>query len=736
MTDTPQWAVPSVEATASAVAPASLSGRYVYNGGVSSRHDGVAGGNSRAYTRAELENPMYALPTPVFIDAAREGTGGAELSFSLHVDIDGPDPLGVVSGELAGRAGAGDSPVHFIGRVSQNNPVGAARTLVVDDFSFAWPDSGHLIDRLELSISTAGGTPSADVTFIAVTSDRRHGPYKVTQESPFFRHVEVEVDVEEGALPAEPYVTTTHPTRPAGVPVESLTLESAFAKAGISITRSASGSVIAGAGAGTDARWSSQELHDAMESHWSSFANRAQWKMWIFLAGLADSDGLGGIMFDADIQEPGGVDRQGTAIFTHSPHFHTAAGAYPQANPPAPEAAQRELFFNLLHETGHAFNLAHSFQKRLGSPWQPPPWMPMVTAPQALSWMNYPDEASPGGGYSAVWFYERFRFRFDDAENLFLRHAPSRFVEMGNETWFRSHGRVALGTVDPRLELVVHSRSDTLEFGEAVFIEFRLKNVSDGPVLAHRNLYPSDGFVEVAVTNPRGERRPWIPIAHNRAKVETAILAPGEAVYRELNVTMGQYGFPFKEPGPYRIEASYHNLDGGTAAAVMQLHIAPASNYDDLRAMRTLFDAGVGRVLQVGGSRVMEEANDKIDWVKNRIGATHPAGFYLDAVRAVPLAKRFKLLKGDADEIQIAEEDPEFVQRRLTPLVERPADAADVVGHIVYRRLVETYTDAALETKNRDDARQAQSQMLELFRQRNVVQPVIEEIEHKVNELK
>ena len=110
-----------------------------------------------------------------------------------------------------------------------------------------------------------------------------------------------------------------------------------------------------------------------MESHWSSFANRQQWKMWIFIAGLGPrdeqgNDTLGGIMFDADIDEPGGVDRQGTALFTLNPHFHTPEGAYARANPPAAEAAQRELFFNLLHESGHAFNLAHSSEKRLGLP--------------------------------------------------------------------------------------------------------------------------------------------------------------------------------------------------------------------------------------------------------------------------------------------------------------------------------------------------------------------------------
>jgi uncharacterized protein (DUF58 family) len=76
---------------------------------------------------------------------------------------------------------------------------------------------------------------------------------------------------------------------------------------------------------------------------------------------------------------------------------------------------------------------------------------------------------------------------------------------------------VALGTVDPRLELVVRAPTDTFELGEAVFVELRLRNVSNSPVVVHRNLYPSDGLVEVAVTNPRGERRPWQPIARTRS---------------------------------------------------------------------------------------------------------------------------------------------------------------------------------------------------------------------------
>ena len=75
------------------------------------------------------------------------------------------------------------------------------------------------------------------------------------------------------------------------------------------------------------------------------------------------------------------------------------------------------------------------------------------------------------------------------------------------------------------------------------------------------------------------------------------------------------------------------------------------------------------------------------------------------------------------------------MQRRLSPLVERADEAADVVGHIVYRRLVDSYTDAALETRSREQARRAQTTMLELFQARNVVEPVVREIECRVAEL-
>ena len=566
--------------------PFQFSGCYKYNGGASSRVgrgfvDSVSGQSTAA-----LNDPIYRLDEPAYVQSPEE-FGSAErsdeqLRFTLHVDIDGTDPLNVVSGTVtSGPATPGVAFPHFIGRVSSDMPSVAGRTLTVKDFRFRWPESSNNIDLMMIELSGSALVPvRAQVMFRDTSQGRDFGPFVLTQESMYFREVEIDVDREENAVDIEPVNTLVHPDRPADLPSENLTLESAFGKAGIRITRSAgSGTIVDTSEAGGNNRWNYSELHDSMQLHWDAFANKPQWKMWLFMAELADDDGLGGVMFDGEIDEPGGVDRQGTAIFTRCPHFHTVNGAYIQANPPQEEAVKRELFFNLIHETGHAFNLAHSFQKEAGMGWRPPSWMPMKTDNQALSWMNYPDAATPGGGAgaNATWFYNRFRFRFDRSELLFLRHAPETYVEMGAAGWFQNHGRVARINLDFRLKLVVRSLKQIYEFGEPILVELRLSNESDQSITVHRNLDPSDGLVELAVTNPDGERRPFLPVDHTRTIMLPHLLQPqGEALYHSVDMTMGSFGFPFKKPGAYRIEASYTNIDGGSAAAVMQVYVRTA----------------------------------------------------------------------------------------------------------------------------------------------------------------
>jgi len=732
-----------------------FSGRYHYNGGASSREGLPILEAQLGSSYDALRNPIYDLDEPIYVEEAaflevlaqpsvvhKSFWELLKIRFTLHIDIDGADPLDVVSGTVAkGVVSIIGWLPHFIGRVTSNTFCAGGRNLVVEDFSFQWPVSTDTIDRLEIVVTRSGfAAPTADVTFIDTARSISHGPYTATRESRYFRDVEVEVDREDDAVDVEPYNTHTHPDRPADLPEEELTLYAAFAKAGIRITRSSESDVIDSSAAGApDNRWSQAELHDAMEDHWSAFANRPQWKMWIFLAELYVDDGTGGVMFDGYIDEPGGVDRQGTAIFTLCEWFHDVTGGYITANPPEAEAVQRELFFNLVHETGHAYNLAHSWQKQAvfepgDVAWTPPGWMPLISDDFAISWMNYPER--PSAGNNATWFYDRFRFRFGDDENLFLRHAPAPYVRMGAEDWFENHARVSRGSLDRRLELVVRSRKDIVELGEPVFLELRLRNTSDEAIMAHGNLDPSDGFVEMAVTNPRGERRPFLPFIRYRRQILPHMLEPGQSLYEAVNLTMGLFGFPFKEPGPYRIEASYRNIDGSTAAAMMQLWVRPPENYEDLLVISELFNARVGRGLYVGGSHVMQDVNDKLDWVLEHLGEKHPQFHYLTAARAIPLATHYKLLKADSNKVRLLDPDPGFVEEKLAPVIENTEAAADAVGHIMYRRIVDIYTRSALDANKKAKARYAQKRLLDLFKKRGVIRPVIEGIEQRVKELK
>lgn len=734
--------------------PFQFSGRYVHNGGANLRQGRSFVDTGTKQGSAALDNPRYRLEEPVYVQDSSEmnisARSTSSLRFTLHVDVDGADPLDVVSGTVAlGSPIPGETEPHFIGRVSSNELVSGGRVLGVTDVRFRWPETADVIVRLTIELSGSPLSVPAAKVFFHAQAGRDYGPYIAAQESMYFREVEMDVDREVNAVDCEPMDTHVHPDRPTDVPQEILTLESAFGKAGIRITRSPGSGTVVNEGSGSDRRWSYSELHDSMELHWEAFANKPQWKMWIFLAELGETDSLGGVMFDGEIDEPGGVDRQGTAIFTRCPYFHTAEGGYVQANPPHEEAIRRELFFNLMHETGHAFNLAHSFQKELGEGWEPPAWMPMRTDAQALSWMNYPDAATPNGGAgaNASWFYRRFRFRFDPGELLFLRHAPETYVEMGGDAWFQKHGRVARINIDPRLELVLRSRQTiplsrggiaaVAELGEPILLELRLRNVSGQPVMVHANLDPSDGLVELAVTNAKGERRPYLPIDHTRTLVNPRMLQPDERIYQVTDLTMGSFGFPFKEPGPYRIEASYRNLDGSAAAAVLQLYIRPAPNPDVIPVVNELYDARVGRALYVDGTRVMEDVNDKMDWVRGRlqdlIGEANPISTHLQAVRNMPLATAGKLIDPGTNELKESKEEPDrFVHEMKPALVDRCEQAADTMGHIWYGQVLETYAQAAEKSNDPGAAREALGQMLKMFKVRGVAETVTKPLEERI----
>lgn len=664
----------------------------------------------------------------------------------LHIDVDGAYPLLVVSGTIKTSGRFQD---HFIGRVTNYDPTESLRQIEVSDFNARLPGASAVADQLTIEIAKTGSGLDAQAIFSSSRTGPVLDPIRGSRASPFFRRVEIEVDREEGARAMEPYDTHSHTDRPDDLPRETLTLESAYAKSGIEIVRSGQENVIKSSWAGPDARWSDIELHDAMEAHWSAFANVPQWKMWVFAARLSESYGgitPAGIMFDGDIDEPGGVDRQGTAIFTEDP-LHAVDGFFARSNPPAAAAAQRELFFDMMHESGHAFNLFHSFVKGARDfstyPWTPPSWAgPVRRDDDALSWMNYPIEATTavwgqGRTPDARWFYRNFRFRFDNRENLFLRHAPEEFVRMGDESWASNYARIADVTPDGRLELSIRGNKAVWEYGEPVVLEFRLRNKSHETtsVHHHHHVHPSGGSVRVAITEPDGTRRPWIPVRRIRWGESQQELEADGRLYASVDLTMGKLGFPFKTPGKYKIEAVYQNCDGGMATAEMALEVRPAPDEDTKAAVQELFDARVGRVLQAGGTRVMEDVTERLDRVSARLGERHPTRLAISALKARPFARAFKQFTSTSD-VKLLDPDPELVVRQLEPVIQGTDQSADTLGNIEFASAVDMYTDCCASVKKQSLGLKAQETMLAMFEKRKVIAPVLDRITNRIKTLK
>jgi hypothetical protein len=427
-------------------------------------------------------------------------------------------------------------------------------------------------------------------------------------------------------------------------------------------------------------------MHDAMQASWSRFAEAPQWALWVFYAALhAEGPSLGGIMFD-DI---GPRHRQGTAIFCRSFIAEAPAGD------PAPAAwRDRMQFWTACHEMGHAFNLAHSWDKA-----EPPAWIPLVDRPEARSFMNYPYEVR--GGQSR--FFKDFRFRFDDDELLFLRHAPEPFVQMGAADWFDQHG---FQNADPpetpafRLELRHHRASSTLEFLEPLMIELKLTNVSRSAQDVPAHVLDDDARAVVIVKREGRPACQHLPFArYCRAPARTR-LAPGKSLYALRFAGADRTGWPAGEPGAYVVQALL-DVDGqNVLSAPLPVRIAPPARREHERFAQDYFTTDVGRVLGFDGSDRLATATATLeDLLANPALATTRAA--LHARVAVGFWKTggqkrvaFPARPGAPPRLSRAKGRPDEARALLDgALRQDAATAAESLGHIDFNYYARTFAE-------------------------------------------
>lgn len=636
----------------------------------------------------------------------------------LRLDVDGRYPQMTASGTIGGFL---VSRVHWIAELTKEGPNRWSGPI--------WYKDGAVVSfpytqvDVKVAPSIFPGARKAKVTFSGGGAKKRKVHYRF--RSPYFRTVDFEFDWAEGKAASTSIDTCAHPNRPAMLPCETLTIQTVFRRAGCRVTTTPGGAVSLGE-AGPDAVWSDLEMHDAMQSYWTHFASKAQWAMWVFFAALHESGtGLGGIMFD-DI---GPNHRQGTALFVDS------FIADPPPGDPDPAAwIERNRFWTAVHEMGHAFNLAHSFQKSLGPPFGIP-WIPLADEPDARSFMNYPFLV----GDTA--FFADFEFRFSDQELLFIRHAPERFVQMGNAAWFDHHGFGEANVSDePSLKLEVRANREraTFEFMEPVVLELKLKNVSRNPVLVEADVLDADSVTFILKKEGK-EARQLIPFRQKCVQPTTTALASGESLYGYVLASVGLNGWDLAEPGTYWIQAAARVGEEDVVSAPFAVRIAPPASREEEFVAGDLFTQDAGRVLTFAGSRVLERGNAILHEVVERLPDRRIAVHARYAL-GNPMTLEYKEVVVADGELAVDVKPPEIEEAKdlyAPALLEQGDVAADTLGHIRYRRAVERIAFRLAAAGDTDGATQSLDVLHDVLAERTVKdRPVKPEVLAEIDALR
>jgi hypothetical protein len=695
------------QATGSSITHGTVSGLYATAGLIPGLIDSAG---ERADDGHDAAAPLSSLPIqPIF---------GEEL----RLDVDGRYPQMAASGtipiskvqRLQWIASLKKTGAHtYAGGIWYKDPAAASfpyTTVSITVISIAW------LKTAKVTFSAAGIAPRVMV---------------YVYKSAYFHRVEFEFDAETGITPLLAIQTHDHPNRPASLPAETLSIQNVFQRSGFQVSTSPNPSTLATPPGGT---WSDMEMHDAMTAFWSRFSATAQWAMWVLFARQHEmGTGLGGIMFD-DI---GPNHRQGTSLFYDSFISEAPAG---DPNPVASVA--RLHFWTAVHEMGHAFNLAHSWQKALGTP-----WIPLVDEPEARSFMNYPYFVT--GGESA--FFADFAFRFSSPELLFMRHAPARLVRMGDADWFDNHAfeQAVLQAAPPlALEIRFNRSKPVYEFMEPVVAELKLKNISGTAQIVDENVLKTLAGITIAVKRQGAPARQYAPYARYCTRPTPKTLAPGQALYGSVFLMAGLNGIDVAEPGRYVIQAAFHQPEGDIVSAPTTLRIAPPRTFEEEVIAQDVFTDAVGRVLAFDGSNVLKGANETLREVVAKLGDRRVAR-HARIPLALAVSKPAQVLDLGAGVERLAAGATR--QMGAQTLAARPDDAradldaalrgagaevaAESLGHIDYKYYVDKLTDLLESQGQRQEARKVQQELKTLLAARNVLPQVLADIDARIQTL-
>lgn len=659
-------------------------------------------------------------PWPKRLVRGRYRSLGAGFQLELRVDAGGSRPMNRISADFHSVSGG---TVSYFGSFRVDAPTitaTATQIKIEGPGTFTWAARAPYVRVTIPRVSIFQPQAPATVQFVT-PPNAPAASYTCAYESAFFRTVQWEQDQVAGAIPFVSYDTAAL-TAPSGAPTGLIDVPRAYQLAGIEVQTSSSSNTIPVAAAGADAKWTDAELHAAMVTHFSGWANIPQWKVWLLVA-TEHVGGYRGIMFDyADAHQ-----RQGCAVFYNQIQGNAAYD-------------QRAQLRTYVHELGHAFNLLHSWQKNLADPPQP---LGQNNGLGDLSWMNYTWNYQPSsgtGGDAAYW--AAFPFQFTDSEVIHLRHAFYRHVVMGANAFGRGAAEVDPNLfaepVRDRSGLALEVRSKpTFRYGEPVVVDLKLSATDTRGTETHGFLHPNDEFVTVAIQQPSGRTVLFRPLIRHCADEDRQIrLLPGDDRYESAYIGHGSDGAYFEQPGSYAIRAAYVAADGSRIISpVTKLRVRPPLTAEDVEVGELMMGDEQGQLLALLGSDSvhLQAGNEAFDEVLGDHG-DHPLATYAHLVKGVNAARAFKQITADKD-VVVREPEPSVSITELSQVQEASVQG-DGVDNITLNFVMRTRARAEALAGDTSQAEAILDDMPQVFQSLGVKPQVIETVRRQAEQAK
>lgn len=647
-------------------------------------------------------------------------------------------PLNLVSGDLFRDIGGGEWDYRSSFIVEHPYVTWGAEEVTI---------VGTMASYHNLELAPQGhSTPSRQILRVTIPNHTMHEPpapatvniihwgtYKTTflcdKTSSLLRTIELEIDRITGTELPRSFNTHQVADRPPDLPALELDVTRAYQRAGIDMRVISDSEVFGPAEAGTDLKWDEDELHNAMEHHFSLWRDEPQWKLYLLIAShfrLYPQYYVTGIMYDSQSRDPNDpFPRQGAAAFYASMQSDEVWGRLPQT------IFDRNYLRTCVHELGHALNLMHSFDK---------------DRPDSTSWMNYPWRYPYGYNLPPGWngsqqYWRNCSFEFDAEELRHLRHHALLEVIPGGAAFGALGHDVPVPTaVAPhKLEtapvaLYVRTRPERylFNFAEPVTVELKLKNQTQAPMIVPDMLNPEFGLMELFVRDPKGQVQPYQPLFKLCGEARTKELPRGEKLYESVFLAYGAGGFYFQEPGEYQIWAVYTAGGLRLRSNALRIRIAFPENNDQEEMALWTFGREQGHVLYMRGAQHLQSGNDQLREVAERFPNTHLAR-YIHYCFGSSESREFKdVVTGQVRPAQLREA-VEQLTKASTLLRATQKSALDNITH---GRAVDLLYDCYEQLEEPEAAEPVLSKTVRYFKRMDVKQTVIDDYQRRLKGLK